>query len=479
MPSQTVEQLRKILNAESVALVGASDKEGSFGRLFLEGMRDAGRLHLYPVNPRKPELLGMKAYPSISAIPAQLDAAILLTPPESILDLVKECVENKVKGVVVFASGFGESGAEGKDLEREIGRVGREGGTRVIGPNCLGFFNPRAGVVTYPQVLMEGVPMEPGSVGGFSQSGSFVDYLVWFLSTKGLRFSTIVSCGNECDLAAEDYLEYLAQDEQTKTIVAYMEGVKDGRRFFEIAREVAAKKPIILWKGGLSEQGARAAASHTGALAGSAGIWDAMFKQTGIVNVSSIEEVVDCAVAFNYLPLPKGRKVAVISGQGGTGVGTADNCHALGLELPRLSESTVSRLRAVLPLVGTSVGNPTDTGVASLLDPSLYAKAIEIVAEDEGIDMLMVISSPAQACLENVAAAAKAIDKPLAVSVFALPESKPGIYTFLSDQGVAAYPDPKRAAKALSRMTEYATFQNDRQACDQPGILSVASLAKG
>jgi acyl-CoA synthetase (NDP forming) len=466
MSSQTVEQLSHIFNAESVALVGASDKEGSFGRLFLEGLRDAGCRKIYPVNPKREEILGIQAYPSISAVPDQIDVAILLTPPESVLPLVKECVENKVKGAVVFASGFGEMGAEGKDLEREIGRIGREGGTRIIGPNCLGFFNPRAGVVTYPQVLMKSVPMDAGAIGGFSQSGSFVDYLVWFLSTKGLRFSTIVSCGNECDLAAEDYLEYLGQDERTKTIVAYMEGVKDGRRFFEVAREVAAKKPIILWKGGLSEQGARAAASHTGALAGSAGVWNAMFKQTGIINVSSVEEVVDCAVAFHYLPLPRGPRVAIIGGQGGTGVGTADNCWTLGLEVPRLSESTTSRLREVLPPVGTSVGNPTDTGVASLLNPELYAQAIEIVADDEGIDMILVISTPVQACLENVAMAAKAIDKPLAVSVFALPESEPGIYNFLSEQGVAAYPDPKRAARALSRLAEYARFLDDRQASD-------------
>ena len=460
MPAQTVEQLTHICHAESVALVGASDKEGSFGRLFLEGLRDAGCRGIYPVNPKREEILGIKAYPSISAVPDQLDVAILLTPPGSVLGLVEECVENRVRGAIVFASGFGELGAEGKELEREIGRIGREGGTRVIGPNCLGLFSPVAGVNTYPQVLMKHVPTDPGSVGGFSQSGSFVDYLVWFLSEKGLRFSSIVSCGNECDLAAEDYLEYFGQDEQTKTIVAYMEGVKDGRRFFEVARDVGRRKPIILWKGGMSEQGAKAAASHTGALAGSANIWNAMFKQTGIINVTSVAEVVDCAVAFHNLPLPKGPRVAVIGGQGGTGVGTADNCYALGLELPRLAERTVARLREVLPPIGTSVGNPTDTGVASLLDPSLYAKAIEIVADDEGIDMILVISTPVQACLEHVAAAANAIDKPLAVSVYALPESEPEIYRFLSEEGVAAYPDPKRAAYVLARLAEYARFRD-------------------
>ncbi len=456
--TQTVDQLRDIFNAEAVALVGASDKDGSFGRLFLEGMKEAGCKRLYPVNPKRDEILGLKAYPSISAVPEQLDVAILLTPPESVLDLVKECVANKVKGAVVFASGFGELGPEGRELQKEIGRVGREGGTRVIGPNCIGFFSPRSGVITYPQVIMKGTPREPGSVGGFSQSGSFVDYLVWFLATKGLRFSTVVSCGNEADLAAEDYLEYFGEDEATKVIVSYMEGVKDGRRFFDVARKVGVKKPIILWKGGMSEQGARAAASHTGALAGSASIWQAMFKQTGIVNVASVEDVVDLAVAFHNLPLPKGRRIAVIGGQGGTGVGTADNCYALGLELPKLHETTVARLREVLPPVGTSVGNPTDTGVASLLNPELYAKAIEIVADDPGIDMILVISTPVQVCLEHVAAAAKSIDKPLAVSVYALPESEPGIYEFLAEKGVAAYPDPKRAAIVLARMAEYAAF---------------------
>ncbi|MBN2060572.1 MAG: CoA-binding protein [Deltaproteobacteria bacterium] len=461
MSIKTVEQIKQIFNAESVALVGATDKDGSFGRLFLEGMRDAGCRKLYPINPKREDILGIKAYSSISAVPDRLDLAILLIPPNAVMGLVKECVENKVGGAVVFASGFGELGTEGKALELEIGRVGREGGTRIIGPNCLGFFNPRAGIVTYPQTLMKDVPTEGGSIGGFSQSGSFVDYLVWFLSAKGVRFSSVVSCGNECDLAAEDFLEYLGQDDNTKTIVSYMEGVKDGRRFFETAREVSRKKPIILWKGGVSEQGARAAASHTGALAGSASIWNAMFKQAGIINVNSVEEVVDCAVAFHNLPLPKGRRIAIISGQGGTGVGTADNCWAMGLELPRLSEKTTSHLREVLPPVGTSVGNPTDTGVASLLDPDLYKKAIEIVADDEGIDMIMVILNPVPACLEKVAAVTKCIEKPLAVTVSALPELEPKMFATLAEKGVAAYSDPKRAVYVLSRMAEYASFLND------------------
>ncbi len=466
MTSDTFEQLSQIFNAESVALVGASDREGSFGRLFLEGLKNMGCRKIYAVNPRRDTILGLKAFPSIAAVPDEIDVAILLTPPEAVLGLVKECVEKRLKGVVVFAAGFGELGTEGRNTEREIARVARAGGVRVIGPNCLGFFNPGAGVITFPQALMKGVPKEGGTVGGFSQSGSFVDYLVWFLATKGLRFSTVVSCGNECDLGAEDFLEYLGKDPNTKTIVAYMEGVRDGRRFFEIAREVAAEKPVILWKGGSSEQGAKAAASHTGALAGSARVWNAVFRQTGIINVASMEEVVDCALAFHYLALPKGRRIAVISGMGGTGVGTADNCLAFGLELPGLSEATTSRLRSELPGVGTSVGNPIDTGVASLMDPSLYGTAIEIVAADESIDMILVVSAPVPACLESVAGAAKSISKPLALSVFALPESSPDVYKFLTFSEVAAYPDPKRAALALSRMAEYAGSLVDRTRAD-------------
>lgn len=463
MTSQTVQQISQVFDAQSVALVGASDREGTFGRLFLEGFRDMGRAKVYPVNPKKEEILGIKAYPSISAIPDPVDIAVLLTPTEAVLGLVKEAVEKKLKGVVIFAAGFGELGTAGKELEREIGRVAQQGGVRVVGPNCIGFYNPSAGISTFPMVLMENLPAESGSVGGFSQSGSFMDQLVWFLARKGATFSTVVSCGNECDLAAEDYLEYFGADDNTRTIVGYMEGVKNGRRFFEVARDVAARKPVILWKGGMSEQGARAAASHTGALAGSATVWNALFAQTGIVNVTCMQEVVDCALAFHFSPLPRGRRVAILSAHGGTGVGTADNCLAMGLELPRFSEETKSRLRQIMPEVGTSIGNPVDIGVASLLNQGLYGEAIRIIAGDENIDMILVNTSAIRACEEGIVEAAKSIRKPLAVSVFALPELVPQEYAYLAENGIPAYPDAKRAAYALGRLADYARFVDERQ----------------
>jgi len=464
MQSETVRQISQIFNAQSVALVGASDREGTFGRLFLEGLRDLGCPHIYPVNPKREEILGFKTYANLTAIPEPVELAILLTPPEAVLGIVKEAVEKKLKGVVVFAAGFGELSAEGKALEQEIARVARAGGVRVIGPNCLGFFSPAAGLSTFPMSLMEKVPNRGGSVGGFAQSGSFTDQVVWFLTKKGAAFSTMVSCGNECDLAAEDYLEYFGEDENTRTILAYMEGVKDGRRFFEVARKVAAKKPVIMWKGGMSEQGAKAAASHTGALAGSATVWNALFQQTGIINVSCMEQVVDCALGFHFSPLPRGRGTAVLSAHGGTGVATADNCLAAGLELPGLADETKARLRQIMPEVGASIGNPVDIGVASLLNPGLYGEAIRIIADDPNIDMILVNTSAIRACEEGIVEASKTIDKPVAVSIFALPELVPQEYEYLAENGIAAYPDAKRAAYVLSRLAEYAKFKAEREA---------------
>ena len=461
MSKDTVKQIEHILHAKSVSLVGASNKEGSFGRLFVEGLVKMGCHNVYPVNPSSPEILGLKAYSTITDIPFEVDVAILLTPPKHVLGLVQECVKKKVKGVVVFSAGFGELGHKGKKVEQEIARVAVEGGTRVIGPNCLGFYTPGAGILTFPQALMEGMPTESGSIGGFAQSGSFIDYLTFSLSRKGLRFSSIISSGNECDLNSSDFLEYFGEDKNTRTIVAYLEGVENGRNFFDVARNVTRKKPVIVWKGGTTDSGARAAASHTGALSGSKVVWDAMFRQTGITSVTSFEEVIDCALAFYYLPLPKGRKVAVISGQGGTGVGTADNCIRFGLEPASLSDDTISKMKEIITGVGISVFNPVDLGVVSLMKPNLYGETIKILADDENVDMILAVTQPNRPCIESLVDSTKALHKPVVVSIFSLPELSPREYQFLSENGVPAYSDPKKCAFVLSKLTEYAQFLAD------------------
>jgi len=461
--SSTVSDLERIFHPKSLSIVGASSREGSFGRMFLEGLIRIGFREIYPVHPRETELLGLKAYPSMKDIPHDVDIAVLMTPPDRTLQVVQDCAEKGTKGIIVFTAGFGEKGAEGKKIEQQICTVARSKGIRVIGPNSIGIYCPTSKLLTFPQGLMHGITTEGGPVGSFSHSGSFVDYLTHILTKKGIRFSKVVSCGNECDLNAVDFLEYFGQDRETKIIISYLEGIKDGRRFFELAREISKEKPIIVWKGGATEFGARAAMSHTGALAGAKYVWEAMFEQAGIISVRGFEEIVDCLFCLYYLPLPKGNRIAVVAGMGGTNVGTTDNCVELGLEMARLSDTTLERLTQLLPPVGTNVGNPADIGVATLVAPNLYGETLKILNEDDDVDMLLAISDPGRPCTQSIVQAAKAIEKPLAVTLFALPEFAAEEYAFFAQNNIAAFGDAKRAVAALAKISKYASHNAGRQ----------------
>jgi len=460
--NSTVSDLEQIFHPRSVSIIGASSREGSFGRMFLEGLIRIGFREIYPVHPRETELLGLRAYQGIKDIPHDVDVAILMTPPDSTLQVVQDCAEKGMKGIVVFTAGFGEKGAEGKKIEQEICRVARTKNIRVIGPNSIGIYCPTSKLLTFPQGLMHDITTEGGPVGSFSHSGSFVDYLTYILTKKSIRFSKVISCGNECDLNAVVFLEYFGQDKQTKIIISYLEGIKSGRRFFELAREITKEKPIIVWKGGATELGAKAAMSHTGSLAGEKHVWEAMFEQTGIISVRSFEEIVDCLFCLYYLPLPRGRRIAVVAGMGGTNVGTADNCIELGLEMARLSGTTLERLAKLLPPVGTSVGNPTDIGVATLVAPNLYGETLKILNEDENVDMLLAISDPGRPCTQSIVEAAKIIKKPLAVTLFALPEFAAEEYAFLAQNNIATFGDAKRAVAALAKVSKYASYNVNR-----------------
>jgi len=460
--SSTVSDLEQIFHPRSLSIIGASSREGSFGRMFLEGLIRIGFREIYPVHPRETELLGLKAYQSIKNIPHDVDIAILMTPPDSTLQVVQDCAEKGMKGIIVFTAGFGEKGAEGKKIEQEICRVARSKSIRVIGPNSIGIYCPTSKLLTFPQGLMHDITTDGGPVGSFSHSGSFVDYLTYILTKKGIRFSKVISCGNECDLNAVDFLEYFGQDKETKIIISYLEGIKNGRRFFELAREITKEKPIIVWKGGATELGAKAAISHTGSLAGSKHVWEAMFEQAGIISVRSFEEIVDCLFCLYYLPLPKGKRIAVVAGMGGTNVGTTDNCIELGLEMARLSGATLERLTQLLPPVGTSVGNPTDIGVATLVAPNLYGETLKILNEDENVDMLLAISDPGWPCIHSIVEAAKIIKKPLAVTLFALPEFAAEEYAFLAQNNIATFGDAKRAVAALAKISKYASYNVKR-----------------
>jgi acyl-CoA synthetase (NDP forming) len=453
-------QLNSIFYPRSVAIIGASAREGSFGRLFLEGFGRMGFKEIYPVHPREKELLGLKAYTNVQEIPLAVDLAIVLTPPSEALKVVKECTTKGVKGILLFSAGFREKGEEGKQAEAELAHIAFSGGARLIGPNSNGLYSPSSHLLTLPGSLTAGgLPAETGTVSVFSQSGSFNDYLTQVLTAKNLRFNKVVSCGNEADLSAVDFLEYFGVDRETKIIAGYLEGIKNGRKFYDLARMISKKKPIVIWKGGNTDVGARAALAHTGSLAGSKQVWDAVFKQAGIISVSNFEELTDCLLAFSWLPLPKGKRVAIVSGMGGTNVGTADNCNLMGLEITRFSEQTSRELAQILPAFGTASINPVDVGVGMLMAPQIYGQTIKLLAEDENVDMLIAVTAPeSPLSVQSIAEAAEQIKKPMVVALFEIRGFFERQSQVLLDKHIPVYHEAKRAALALCKMADYAEY---------------------
>jgi acyl-CoA synthetase (NDP forming) len=460
--TDTMQDIERIFHPRAISIIGSSSREGSFGRLFLEGMILMGYQGIYPVHPREKELLGLKAYPNIKEIPVDIDLAISLVPRTEVLKVVQECAEKGVKGLLLFTSGFKEKDEEGKQIELKMAQIARKGGVRLIGPNANGIYCPAAKICTFPGALIAGgLPTESGNAAILSQSGSFADYACQILAGKNIRFSKVVGYGNESDLGATDFLEYFGKDKETRVIAGYLEGVKNGRGFYELAKKISKQKPIIIWKGGLTESGARAALAHTGSLAGSRQVWEAMFKQAGIISVNSLEEIADCVLAFSWLPLPKGRRVAILSGMAGTNVGTADNCLLMGLEIAKYTENTIQKLSKILPAIGTTAANPTDIGAGVLVNPELYGKTAKILLEDENVDMVITITGPDNpATVKDLANVAQNTSKPMVVSLFDIAGLVEPQVKYLQAKHVPVYLDPKRAAFALAKMTEYAEFRD-------------------
>jgi acyl-CoA synthetase (NDP forming) len=450
-------ELDPIFHPRSVALLGASGKPGKIGRVLMDRFLETGFREFYPVNPGEREILGVHAYPNIRDIPAPVDLAIVLTPTDAVLSAVKDCAEKGVRAIVITSSGFGETGEKGKKLEREMVRIARSSGCRIIGPNCVGIYCPSSRL---PFPL--GAGRESGSVGVVSQSGFFADYLTFAASENGVHFSKAVSCGNESDLDATDFMAYLGEDPETELIVAYLEGIKDGRRFFDLSRDISRRKPIILWKGGRTEEGARAAVSHTGSFAGSRSIWEGALRQAGIISAKSFEDVLDCLYAFSSQSLPQGRKVGVISGPGGIAVGTTDACLELGLEVPPFSSQILERLRQAMPVVGGSIRNPLDLSLASLVNPQVYIDALRILLLEQSVDMLLVIAVVGGEQLKDILQKAMGggAGKPIALTIMAGGvQSVARDIPLLLDRSIAVYPDAARAARALAQLCAYAEFR--------------------
>jgi acyl-CoA synthetase (NDP forming) len=380
-----IERFNPLFKARSVALIGASSNPGKWGHVMLKNLINGGfEGNIYPINPDAEELLGIKVYKTLEDVPEIPDLAIIVVPTKVILSTVQACIDKGIKAAVVITAGFAELGEEGRQLQDEMVKTAREKGMFLVGPNCNGFMSPWAKLyVDFPSFH---VP--PGGIAVVCQSGGILDGLARQIMVKGMGCSLCVASGNEADLHMEDYLAYLADDPRTKVILCYIEGFKDGDRFYRIVRDVTRKKPVVAYKSGKTQAGARAAVSHTASIAGSDAIFDGVCKQAGIIRAKNLHHLFNVGTAFLHQPLPKGRRIAIVTAGGGWGVMAADECVSLGLDMAFLSDETIKRLDAFLP-AWWNRGNPVDLVAGS--SPDDVFRVVETVLTSPDVDAAIYI----------------------------------------------------------------------------------------
>ncbi len=377
-----------IFSPKSVALIGATEREGSVGRTILWNlMTNSFGGTIFPINPKRASVMGIKAYPSISEVPEKVDLAIIVTPARTVPGLIRQCVDAGVRGAIVISAGFKEIGPEGVKLEQEILTEARKGQMRIIGPNCLGVMNPISGLnATFASSMAR-----PGTVGFISQSGALLTSILDWSFRENVGFSSFVSIGSMLDVDWGDLIYYLGDDPRTKSIVIYMESIGNARSFLSAARDVALTKPIIVIKPGRTEAAAQAAASHTGSLTGSDEVLAAAFRRSGVLRVDSIDDLFNMAEVLAKQPRPRGPRLTIVTNAGGPGVLATDSLITHRGELTQLSEKTMEELNEFLPQ-HWSHNNPVD--ILGDADAERYAKSIQIAANDENSDGLLVILTP-------------------------------------------------------------------------------------
>ncbi len=472
----TLDEIAAVFDPRSIAVIGASrdsEKErlqGWTGRLLQFGYRG----QIYPVNPLSDEILGLKTYHFIGDIPGPVDYAIVSVQADLVPKAVAECSNKGVRAVHVFTAGFSETGKErGEKLQEEIKSIIRNSSTRVVGPNCMGVYCPRSGLTFDTRFSRES-----GTVALVSQTGVGARQFIYSANQRGITFSKAVSYGNAVDLDSTDFLEYLTNDPETKLIVLYIEGVRDGRRFYRMVSECVRKKPVIILKSGLSESGAGAVASHTASLGGSRRIWQAVFNQTGAIPVETLEEAIEQIVALSYMPMIRGRRIGIVGRGGGPGVIAVDICEREGLSVPELTTETRAQLERITPAeAGSSVRNPVEVGIGTSGASPDYARGIEIVASDPQVDLVITHLNPegyihygglgnwSEDLRSMLLESSKIISKPLMV-VLAQGQT---IETFgpinrlsreLMEAGLPVFPSMEDAIKAVSKTIRYYEFLN-------------------
>ena len=450
--------IEHIMSPKSIAVVGASNRSGSLGLAVFRNLIDASYQGiLYPVNPKARSIQGVKAYKTLTDIPDEVEMAVLIVPSEHVEGVIAESAKKGVKGAIVITAGFKEVGGQGVELEKRVKATAKAHGIRLLGPNCLGAANTNKDVRMNAS-FASSMP-KPGNIAFVSQSGAMCVAVLDYAAGRNMGFSKFLSIGNKADINEVDVLHYLRDDEDTKVIIMYLEDITDGHAFIEVARDITltAGKPILALKVGRSPEGARAAASHTGSMAGSDSAYDAIFMQGGIQRVEGVSELFNYALAFSTQPLPKGNRVAIVTNSGGPGIMATDALVRPGITLAALSEETKKKLREKLPPTA-SVHNPVD--VIGDADAKRYEAAIRCTLEDENVDSAIVILTPTATAeiLESaqiVPRVAKDVQKPILCSFMGLVDVSEGI-EYLAQNGFPNYVFPEEASRTMAAMIGYA-----------------------
>jgi acetate---CoA ligase (ADP-forming) len=449
------DQLKAIFAPRSVAVIGASAKAQSLGRAVFANLLFAGYNGcVYPVNSKSKNVLGVRAYPSIMDVPDEVDLAVVLVPAGYVPQVLKDAGRKGCKGAIVISAGFKEVGGGGIDLEHQLQAVAHEYGMAVVGPNCFGVINTDA-AVSLNATFSRSFPLG-GKIAFISQSGAIGVAALEYAAAEKIGFSKFISIGNKADLDENDVLEALEDDPETDVILLYLEALENPREFVRLARRISEKKPILGVKSGRTLEGAKAAASHTGALAGSDEVYDSLFAQCGVLRVDTLEELFRLGMAFAKQPLPQGHRVAIVTNAGGPGIMATDNSVRYGLELASLDEKTKSILTADLPPT-VSLNNPID--LIGDADESRYQLAMQAVLTDDNVDGVIVICVPQM--LTNLQATSKAIAQQARFSnkpVFAVYMATGNIedsLKILEEAQIPHYRFPEDAARALSAMARY------------------------
>jgi len=478
--------LDRFFNPRSIAIVGASQDLVTISGQPLKHLQSHGYSgNVYPVNPKYQEILGVKCYPSLAALPETPDLVLVLINASRVADTLRECGKRGVPFAIVYSSGYSEVGGEGVDMQLELAAIAEEYNVGVIGPNCQGMINVADRVYAgFGSVF--GADYDAGAVSMVSQSGGFGFSVMNLASHEGgLNFRQMVTTGNEIGVSTLDFINYFIDDPQTEIIACYIEGLKDAHRLLDTgARALQKKKPILAWKVGNTEQGQQAARSHTANLGGAMALYQAAFRQAGIIQIEDIQDVIDYGRAFRRGRLPAGNRVAIITISGGAGILMTDECVSRGMQVPQLAPATIEKLREFVPSFG-SLLNPIDITAGIFNDLTLIKRTLNVILDDPNVDSIAMINASLQGELATKIAAeiadvAKQTDKPFVMAWSARDAVAQEAYSILDEAGIPHYKSPVRCGRVLAALSWYADAlrRSQTQQAEKPAVISSSAARK-